>query len=453
MEEFEKVSARQLIAFFRNFCIGMLVLAGVILLSRMLPYYFSPIVSLIGAAVLYTIIYNNKLNSGMSCMIIPYTIFYAIISFSFVVIILNVLYIWGVINIAREISFFSDPFIPGLLLDPICAITCIVIYLRRNRLALCADCKFDKGFSIERGRLGDILHRESKIQIINLIFIFIALSISVWVYYLNFYDDNAIFNGRDSYIFFWINVVAFIIDALYFALRYSNLYYELKQNDEIISEDELGDMTVKTYLRFYVVCGESVFLNTNVADPKEQFRQLIDTPFLTRRNANGIMAFEIKQIIARMTNINDGKLRFFYGRRNPDIPKTSILRYFYFIDGTPEDHPDMNVDGEWMNFNRIKNIYTKNPNLLSRIMLSDISRMTTIVLTQKIFDDRGYRKVKARSYQPTYTLQEIRDNDYDFQDDKWVRIAMFNSDTKGFTLHRLFRKRFDKKNNHSPIED
>ena len=74
--------------------------------------------------------------------------------------------------------------------------------------------------------------------------------------------------------------------------------------------------------------------------------------------------------------------------------------------------------------------------------------MTTIVLTQKIFNEEGVRRIKTKSYRPTYDLVEIQKKDYDFQDDKWIRISMFNSDTKAFFLRKWFRNlmRINKKN-------
>ncbi len=93
-----------------------------------------------------------------------------------------------------------------------------------------------------------------------------------------------------------------------------------------------------------------------------------------------------------------------------------------------------------MDFSELMGLYNTNPNSISRIFLSDISRMTTIVLTQKIFNEEGVRRIKTKSYRPTYDLVEIQKKDYDFQDDKWIRISMFNSDTKAFSLRKWFRK-------------
>lgn len=439
MQDLDKVSSTQLSNFWRNLSVALMVLIGVMLLSQILPYYFSPIVALIGAAVLYTILYNGKLHD-MSCMVIPYSIFYCLISYSFFSIVLNVLFIWGMIELPKEIIFFAAPYIPSLILDPICFITLIVMYLRRNSLSICVDCKFTRGLSIERGRLGAILQNESKFQLRNLISMFGILSVAVWVYFFTYYDKSADLNGRDNYIFFWLNLIVFVVDLIYFVVRYYNIYLDLKDSGQIITEEELSDMTSKTYLRFYVVCGNSLYLTPKAIDKQSPFREVIDTPFVTKRNVNGITTDEVNRIIKNLTGVTDGHLRFFFGRRIPDMTKHSLLRYFYFLDGSPEDYPELKLQGEWMDFNRIKGIYSKSPSLLDKTFLSDISRTTTIILTQKIFDDRGYRKIKVKSYQPTYDLQEIRDNDYDFQDDKWVRIAMFNSDTKGFYMRRMWKK-------------
>lgn len=440
MEDLVKVNGKQLLAFWKNLSVGLAVLIGVILLSNVLPHYFSPVIALIGAAFLYTMIYNNRLKKLNACIVIPYALFYCIIAYSIISIVLNILYIWDIIDLPITLTFFQHPYIPPLLLDPICALTLFFFYFRKNNLKICVDCKFVKGLSIDRGRLGQILHRESKLQLLNLMIVFWVLTVLVWGYYLIMFDTSSTINSRDAYMFFWLNLLVLILDELYFAARYYNIYLDLKENGDIISEEELKDMTAKTYLRFYVVCGDSIYLNPNIPDPKMPYHNIIDTPFITKRNANGIEVSEVKSIIGRMTDVKDGKLRFFFGRRNPDLNNHSILRYFYFLDGKPSDYPELRVAGEWIEFNRLKTIYTQSPTMMAPKLLGDISRMTTIILTQKIFDSKGFRKVKVKSYQPTYNLDEVREKDYDFQDDKWIKISMFNSDSKGFYMRRIWKK-------------
>lgn len=439
MEQLRKVSSVQLYNFWKNLSIGLLVIIGMIVLSVVLPYFFSPIVALIAAAILYTMLYNNKISHSSSCMLIVYALFFCAVIFSFVTIIINILDLWQILpfQLPKELSFFNQPFLPSLLLDPICFITMIVVLIRNSKLSICIDCKLTNGDINERGKLGRILGHESHFQLKNLIFLFGTLSVTIWVYYLFFYSD-ANLNARDYYMFVWLNIIGFIADELYFIFRYYNLYLDLKENNEIISQEELRDMTSKTYLRFYVICGNHVFLSNNTPDTRRTGRDVLDTPFFTKRSVNGITVPEVNQIIRRMTGVRDGDLRFFFGRKSPDMDRHSILRYFYFLEGSKDDY-EINIDGEWVDFEQLKKIYSFHPENLTSIMVSDITRMATIILTQKTFNEEGFRKNKLKSYRPSFNLHEVRNNGYDFQDDKWIRISIFNSDTRLYRLKKWWR--------------
>lgn len=448
MRDLDKINSSRLFSFWKNLSLGLLIVLVSMFIAQVLPYYFSPIITLIGAAVLYTMLYNGRIESNPSCMLVVYALFYSMITYAFITIVINILYIWGIVSLPKELTFFSPPYIPSLMYNPICCLVIGFMLIRGNSMNLCNDCKFKNGLSIDRGRFGQFLHKENKVQLFNLFCLFLVMSVIVWVYYFTYYDKSADVNSRDKYIMLWLNLLCIVIDELYFALRYYSIYLDLKEEGNIITEQELSDMTTKTYLRFYVICGNSIYVNTKIMDPRMPYREIIDTPFVTKRNVNGITTAEVNGIISSMIKI-PGHLRFFFGRKNPDLEKHSLLRYFYFLDGAPEDYPEVRLAGEWMDFNRIKNIYNSSPALMSSTFLGDMSRMATIVLTQKIFDDRGFRKIKVKSYQPTFTLEEIRQNDYDFQDDKWIRVSMFNSDTKGFHMRRLMRK-FSKQKQETP---
>lgn len=438
MEDLRKVSSIQLYLFWKNLSVGLLSIIAIMAFSKLLPFYLSPIIALIGAAVLYTMLYNNKLGGNQSCMLVPYSIFFCLISYSFVTIILNVLYAWGIILPPRELVFFNDPYVPSLMMNPICFLTILVMYVRRNKLNICTDCQLHRGNAYERGKLGNILNYESHFQLRNLLVLFGILSVIVWVYYLVFYINITV-NARDWYMFTWLTIIAFVIDEVYFMFRYYNLYLDLKENNEIITPSELRDMTAKTYLRFYVVCGNNIYVDTQAVDPKRPFQTIMDTPFFTKRSVNGITIPEVKRIIGKMTGVDGGDLRFFFGRKLPDLDRHSLLRYFYFLDGEIADYPDLRVRGEWMDFDKIKRIYSTAPSKLSSIAVADITRLATIILTEKIFDEHGFRKSKIRNYRPNFNLYDVRNSDLDFQDDKWLKISMFNSDTRMFRLKRWWR--------------
>lgn len=439
MQDLRKVSSLQLYSFWKNLSIGLLTIVGLMTFSILLPFYFSPIVALVSAAMLYTMLYNNKLSENSTCMVVSYALFFCLITYSFITIVMNILYIWGFIWLPPEFTFFSKPYIPSLVLCPICFVTLCLIYSRQKKLRICVDCRMQYGDSRERGKLGGILTYESRYQLRNLIVLFGVLSLVIWVYYLFIYVNTDV-NTRDWYVFIWLTIIAFLLDEIYFIFRYYNLYLDLKENNEIISPEELRDMTAKTYLRFYVICGEYVYMTSKAADPKSsEFKPVIDTPFFTHRSVNGITISEVTDIIRRMTGVRDGMLRFFFGRKVKDLDRHSILRYFYFLDGNIEDYPELNVDGDWMKFDDLKKIYTYKPGELSGICVTDITRMATIMLTHKIFDERGFRRNKLKFYRPTFTLKEVKESKLDFQDDMWIRISMFNSDTPMYRVKRWMK--------------
>lgn len=438
MEDLTKVNSLQLYRFWKNLSIGLLSLIAMLAISRILPFYASPIVAFLCSALLYTLIYNNRISSDGNCVIVLYSLLYCVINYTIATVMLSVLEIWNIVSLPDEFLFLNDPYIPSLLFCPICFLTLIVLYIRRNSLSFCQSCKLKTGGLYERGRNGQIFRYESFYQIKNLIYLFGSLSVLIWSYYQFVFIKLAL-NSRDWYVFTWLSIIAFIIDEIYFIYRYYNLYLDLKENDEIITEEELQDMTAKTYLRYYVICDNKIFLDPHTITPQQTYKEVLDTPFITKRAVNGIPLPEVLSIIQRLTGVKDGELRFFYGRKSPDLKNHSLLRYFYFLDGKPEDYPELPLDGEWVDFDDVKRMYTHTPGKFAPRAISDLSRLATIILTEKIFTEDGKRKSKIKSYSPTFNLRDVRASQLDFQDDKWVRISMFNSDTPFYKIKKLFK--------------
>lgn len=369
MEDLGKVNSIQLYKLWKNLTIGMLTVIAMMTFSKLLPHYLSPVVSLLAAAFLYTYIYESRLKKDTSCMIVPMAMLYSLVSYSFVTIIINILYAWGVDTIPQEFIFFNSPFVPSLIMNPICFLTFLIMMMRGNHMRMCVECRLRFGDSRTRGVFGSIMSHESHFQLRNLTIVFGVLTAVVWIYYCVFYV-NINLNARDWYIFTWLTIIFFILDELYFISRYYNLYLDLKENDEIITPEELQDMTAKTYLRFYVICGNNIYVDAHAIDPKTPYKEIIDTPFFTKRSVNGISVDEVRRIIRKMTG-KDGELRFFYGRKSSDLKNHSILRYFYFLDGTIEDNTPLNTDGEWMDYEKIKYLYSNNPGRLAEISVAD----------------------------------------------------------------------------------
>lgn len=439
MEEFKKVNSVQLYLMWKNLSIGLVCFIALVALTNLFPFYFAPAISLTLSAFLYTMLYNNRNSNETSCMVAVLSFFYCFIAYSFVTIIVNLAYAWGYLLLPEEFIFFNPNYVPGLWLCPVCAITMFVIYLCKDKLQMCINCRIQRGEAYERGKIGRIMIHETKLQLRLVAIMFLILSVAIWGYYLFFYIEiNQ--NARDKFVFNWLIIISVLFIELYFAFRYYNLYLDLKEANEIISPEDLDNITAQTFLRFYVVCGDSMYVNPRSIDPLKPYMEIIDTPFETKKSANGISVDDVRRIIEKMTGIKEGELRFFFGRKSFNSDNRSLLRYFYFLDGKPEDYPELNVEGEWMDFSKIKHIYSKSPGKLSTMSVADITRLATIILTEKIFDERGYRKNKIKSYSPSFSLADVRNSELDFQDDKWIRISLFNSDTPMFALKKWFKK-------------
>ena len=442
MRDFGKINSRQVYGLWRNLTVCLIAVAATLVFSKILPYYLSPVVALLIASGLYVYIYNARFESTKSCMIPSITILYSIIVYAFLTIILNLMHVWGLFEMPHEFIFFTDPFIPALILNPVSFIVLLVTYIQRKHLKICIDCRASRSFGGQRGAAG-VLNSESHLQMKNFIGMSLVLSLAVWAYYQFAYIDVNV-NARDAYIFTWLTVIGIILDWFYFSWRYYNLYLDLKENQELITPAELRDMTAKTYLRFYVVCGNYIYMTEHGEDTAGPGREVLDTPFFTKQTMNGAFGEDVKNVIRRMTGVEDGELRFFYGRKSPDDNKHSLLRYFYFLDGDISDYPELETEGEWISFDKVKYIYSNVPSKMAELAVYDITRLATIILTEKIFDENGFRKYGIRSYSPTFNLPDVRKSKIDFQDDKWIEISLFNSDTPLYKLKKWWKTRNQK---------
>lgn len=444
MEDLRKINSMQLYYLWRNLAISLLCIGVVMGGVHILPYYMAPALSLFLCGVLYTMIWNNNISENSGCMVVVETMLYSLLIYTFISIILVVIQILGLYEFPNEIIFFNDPYLPSLILLPTTLMVALFALLFKKSMPTYKHFKLQYGGVKERGYFGLISNRETDFQLKNMIGLFAVLTAIVWYYYLNVYVSiNQ--NGRDWYVFLWIVVISVMLDEVYFMMRYYNLYLDLQEHNEIITPEELRDVTAHTYLRFYVICGEYVYVDRNSFDRLNQKNGVFDTPFITKRTVNGIPTSEVKNIVERMTGVSGGELRFFFGRHLAGVDKHSLLRYFYFLDGDISDYPEMGEKGEWVHFNDIKRIYNTEPLSIATNALNDLSRLSTIILTERTYDEEGYRKNRIKSYKGNLTLADVRRCKVDFQDDKWLHIADFNSDTKFFRLKKFLREAAGKK--------
>lgn len=439
MKDLGKINSNQIYGLWLNLSVCVLAVIFTLVISKILPYYLSPLVALLVASGLYFYIYNVRLTHTQSCMVPPIGILYCVVFYAFLTIILNLMHVWGLFEMPHEFIFFTDPFIPSLIFNPVSCLVLIVIFFQRRKLKVCIDCREKRSFGGQRGA-GGVLNFEAHLQLKNFVVMSGVLSLAVWAYY-QFSYINVNINGRDDYVFTWLTVIGVGLDWLYFTWRYYNLYLDLKENNELITQEELRDMTAKTYVRYYVICGNYLYLTPHAYDSTSGNAEVYDTPFFTTQTMNGIYSDDVKKTIRKMTGVDDGDLRFFYGRKSPNDTKHSLLRFFYFLNGDISEYPRLDTEGEWVDFNKVIYLYSNMPSKMAELAVYDITRLATIMLTAKIFNEEGYRKSGIKSYNPTFNLPEVRKSKLDFQDDKWIEISLFNSDTPLYKIKKWWRNK------------
>lgn len=444
MDNLNKVTLKHIFQLWRNFTLSYLFLIVLILLCKYMPVYLSPIISLLSATILYTLIKSFNRSDYDSCQITLYSAFVSLLLYSIILIALNILYSLDIISIENEFLFINRPFKPILLYAPIALIVSTYIYKRKSNLSICINCKIDNGDSFEKGIIGRTQKYESYSQLKNNIYVYLTLTIVTWLYY-QFTYVNININQRDSFVFVWFVLIVVIINIIYFSIRYYNLFLDLKESNQIIIDEDSELMhNTYTYLRYYVICGNNIYLTKN--DSKKK----IDTPFFIKLDASKISIEEATKIIKKSIGIDNGELRFYYGRISQKPLRNKMLRYFYFLKGNTEEYK-IDKGGQWFNYDEFKSIYLNEPNKLNNILIADTTRLARIIIAEKTYDEKGNRKIKLNNYKPSFDLFDVYNSNINFQDNNWIRISLFNSDSKFYKLRKIFRTVFrSKKNRNTP---
>lgn len=443
MDTLNKVAFKQIYNLWRNIVLSFIFIIVIIILCKYLPVYLSPIISFIFASILYTIIKYIEKRDDDSCPIILYSTFISLLLYSITLIFLNLIYVINGFPLINEILFFDRPFKPILVYAPIALIVNTFFYIRKTKLLICIKCKLNNGDSFERGIWGATQKAESYTQLRNLIFIYAIISLTIFVYYNVLYVDINI-NNRDSFIFVWLTIIVLIIDIFYFLIRYYNLYLDLKESNQIFLPEEIDNKDELLFLRYYLICGNYIYLSSNNYNNFNQGK--LDTPFFIKSNSPKITLKESTNIIKHLSGIENGEIRFFYGRKSQRPRRNKMFRYFYFLKGDRNEYK-INMDGKWFNYDEIKQIYSSEPDKLSNILIADTTRVARILITEKVYDSNGNRKIALDNYVPTYDLYDLYNSNIDFQDDKWIRISLFNSDSKFYRIRKLFRQIFRNRQN------
>lgn len=163
--------------------VGFLVLP--IIITPLVSPRLLPVIPIVMVGILTLLDRRNRLQMSPTCFRIPHLVQVILIS-SAVVLLIDIIYKTHIeINsfIGQPVSL-TNPVIPVLDISAVAAIVCFWGMLCGNNPRSCRSCRNRLGEAIDRGLIGMLYSRESKLQIKFLFWLSLGLAVSTWLYYI-----------------------------------------------------------------------------------------------------------------------------------------------------------------------------------------------------------------------------------------------------------------------------
>lgn len=321
------------------------------------------------------------------------------------------------------------PYITVLIISPVTAAVSTWAYVMRQRLSFCHRCTVEHGTSEERGFLGRVISVETRYQMRGLIILSIIVCIYSWTYYATTYS-NVNFSPADKYYYIWVPVILYLLSLVFFAMRYFRIYMFYREN--IVGDASSGELT--TILRYILLCDDHVYLKDVTSGDKV----LSDTPAMIKIPYRERMTeYEAKRDFAMISGISGNvDVKFLYENSNNRVD-SNIFHYLCVLQSRSEVEKSR-MDGRWYSQSQLEDMHSRRE--LSPLLMSEIHRVYTVMMTRKTYDRMGYRLYDIKHYRPTFRLRELERYDGDFNDPVWLIVAKDNEDSPFFKLRKLWRR-------------
>lgn len=400
----------------RNYVIGILPLALVPVFIFVLPFGVCQFLTLAMTFGLFAFVRCNRVSRSETCMLIPFTSARALLALT-------------VVYVVIDFAFHDLP--EGTIKPYKALIVSVVTFLvvlgtewRGGRNSLCIDCMMRNGSPFERRILGHIYSSENHYLVPRLLLI-VGLVVALGWGYWYFGYKQAYYEWSDSLVFYLLPLIVFVFDACILVYRYYLLYTFGHEQPSTIVEG-----TKK--LRVILICGNRACY----AIGKDG---LLDTPFTVDDTFSEIISSGVvREYMTKSVGVST--MKFCYG--TIDIrSRKAVEHYFCFVDSEDvvrQFAADEGVQLQWMEKDEIAANFRSDK--FSPFAVAEISRVFNIMVTSKIFDLSGRRKIKLRGYVPPLSIDEIRNSDVDFSDNRWMILSRFNKSNSFYWLRVLWYK-------------
>lgn len=420
-----------------NWVAGALAFSIPLLLSTVIDKRVFPLLMLLLCIFLYIVVRHNRTSSRHVCAVLPFIMARSLLISAIIMIVILSMYRKGYLTFfVHDIHLMNParPYITVLILAPVTALMTGWAMIRKDRLPFCAECLRNNGVDAERGYLGAFYSREGRVQIKLMFGLSLAISAFSWFYYALLYI-NINFNGPDRFNFVVGPCLLMAASIIYLAIRYQGLWYYFKLN-YVPAHSNIGRISK---LRCLVVCDNEMLLHVPTPDPNTDFMEnRIDTPLtLSIRRRNEMPLHLATAYFRDFTNIQEPiDLRLLY-TNNVEYADFNIFHYGVILP-SKKILEGSRLKGEWFTLNEIVDIV--NSHACTPIFAAEMMRLINMTLTWKTYLPDGRRRWPVKKYKPTLQLEEMVKADIDFEDKKWLHVAVHNQDRPFFHLRRFWSK-------------
>lgn len=317
------------------------------------------------------------------------------------------------------------PYIVGLILFPVLAANCLWQNIRGYDTRFCRNCQARNGYYPGGGVVSTIYSRESRYQVMLILYISIAFSLIQWWYYWCYYI-NVNMNTPDRFFFNYMPIAVLLLSIPFMWSRYTNLGHIIGP----LTESENDRFSV---LRFMVVSGDFSLLSYDADHDR------YDTPLRAETTPGEVVSdTSARRIFTRAFGSDNFTLRHLYTSRSHNM-RSEVIHYAAFIPESTDGEPQKgHLHGEWLSLDQIDRLLKSAR--LSAELADELYRIFTITMAWKTYDRNGHRLYPIRHYRPTFRLRDMPAWDVDYGDLSWLTVADNNQDRPFFRTRRLWRR-------------
>lgn len=426
--------AQGIFSLWANWAVSVGFLALPILITPLVSARILPAVPLLLAGILTILDRRNRIQPSPTCFRMPHLV-QVILIISTAVMLADIFYkthsdVNGIIG--QPINL-ANPLLPVLDISVVAVVVCLFNIFRGNNPRSCRSCHNRLGEAIDRGLIGMLYNRESKIQLKSLFWLSLALAVTTWTYYLFFYVNINI-NKSDSYFFILCPLMCYVLSLIYFGARYYTLWVYYCQNNATAKVIERQGTTI----RYLVICNDRILLNipepTSDAIFSDELK--IDVPLkVSLPFKETITDLEAHNYFIDASEMPDAETRLIFKSCDPGM-YNNMFHFVAFVNDAEKTAETLK--GQWFSLQETNEMIREG--LVAMALAAELSRIYTITMAWKAYDRHGHRLYEIKHYKPTFRLKDMPTWDVDYNDSNWLYVAEINEDRPFYRLRRLWHK-------------